>query len=163
MQIDVGILDFSKAFDKVSFDKVSYSKLVYKPEFYGITGNTLNWIKSFLCNRTQSVVVESSYSTPCSVTPGVPQGSVLGPVLFSTYINDIATDIHSQLRLFADDCLIYKTMRSVDDHHMLQEDLNTLASWATWNSTFPNVIYFKSQLIAIRVHLSTKLMTLHYS
>ena len=85
LQTDVGILDFSKA-----FDKVSHSKLVYKLEFYGITDNILNWIKSFLCNRTQSVVVESSYSTPWSVTPGVPQGSVLGPVLFSTYINDIA-------------------------------------------------------------------------
>jgi len=68
LQTDVGILDFSKA-----FDKVSHSKLVYKLEFYGITGSILNWIKSFLYNHTQSVVVEGSYSTPCSVTSGVPQ------------------------------------------------------------------------------------------
>ena len=62
---------------------------------------------------------------------------MLGPVLFLTYINDIATDIYSQLWLFADDCLIYRTIWSVDDHHILQEDLDTLASRArTFNMEF---------------------------
>ena len=152
LQTNVGILDFSKA-----FDKVSHSKLVHKLEFYGIIGSILNWIQSFLYNRTQSVVVEGSYSTQCSVTSGVPQGSVLGPVLFLTYINDIATDIHSQLRLFADDCLIYRTIRSVDDRHMLQEDLNTLASWASsFNMEF-NIP--KCNILQVTTHCNKSIFT----
>ena len=98
-QVDIGILDFSKA-----FDKVAHSRLVQKLEFYGIRGKPLQWINSFLSNRTQQVVVEGSYSTPCKVTSGVPQGSVLGPTLFLIYINDLVTDIQSTVRLFADDC-----------------------------------------------------------
>ena len=75
---------------------------------HGIRGNLLGWLKSFLGSRTQQIVVGGTYS-PCSaVTSGIPQrGSVLGPVLFLLYINDITTNIHSQLRLFADDCLVY--------------------------------------------------------
>ena len=131
LQTDVGILDFAKA-----FDKVSHTKLLYKLECYGITGNILYWIKSFLHRCTQQVSIEGSYSSPCFVTLGVPQGSVLGPLLFLININDISHSIHSQLRLFADDCLIYRTIHSRDDHYILQEDLNALTSWAaslTWS------------------------------
>ena len=105
LQTDIGILDFSKA-----FDKVSHSKLLHKLEYYGIRGNILDWIRSFLDNRTQQVVVEGSYSSSCSVTSGVPLGSVLGPALFLICINDISLNIQSQLRLFADDCLVYRTI-----------------------------------------------------
>ena len=85
--------------------------------FYGIRGELLQWLQSFLTNRTQKVIIDGKQSSPCSsVTSGVPQGSVLGPVLFLIYINDIVTNIHSQLRLFADDCLVYRPIYSPEDH-----------------------------------------------
>jgi len=89
LQVVMAILDFSKAFDKVSHTWI---------------GTLLNWIESFLSNRSEQVVVSGKYSAPSSVTSGVPQGSVLGPVLFLLYINDIETHVGSQMRLFADDC-----------------------------------------------------------
>ena len=106
LQINCGILDFAKA-----FDKVPHLRLLHKLEFYGIRGCLLNWIKSFLANRTQQVVVEGSVSSLCEVTSGVPQGSVLGLALFLIYINDITENINSQIRLFADDCLTNKLYR----------------------------------------------------
>ena len=121
-QVDIGILDFSKA-----FDKLAHSRLVQKLELYGIRGKPLQWIKSFLSNRVQQVVVEGSYSTPCNVTSGVPQGSVLGPTLFLIYINDLVTHIQSTVRLFADDCLIYRPIFTPTDHQILQEDLQKLS------------------------------------
>ena len=72
------------------------------------------------------MVVEGQHSTPCSVTSGVPQGSVLGPVIFLVYINDVSSNIHSELRLFSDDILIYKPIVSADNHDILQGDLSTL-------------------------------------
>ena len=120
-QVDVGILDLSMA-----FDKVPHKRLAIKLDYYGIRGNLLTWIQSFLENRTQLVVVEGHYSSLTTVTLGVPQGTVLGPTLFLVYINDISADILSQLRLFADDCLVYRPIYSNKDHERLQRDLNSL-------------------------------------
>ena len=97
-QTDIIFLDFSKAFDKISH-KLILSKLHY----YGIRNHTLSWIGAFLSNRTQTTVVHSSY---VEVTSGVPQGSVLGPMLFLLYINDINNVITSQIKLFADDSVL---------------------------------------------------------
>ena len=80
-QTDLILLDFSKA-----FDKVAHEKLLLKLHFYGIRGNTLNWIKDFLDNRSQSVLLNGSNSDSIPVSSGVPQGSVLGPILFLAYI-----------------------------------------------------------------------------
>ena len=112
LQVDVAVLDFSKA-----FDKVAHSRLVHKLEYYGVRGKLLIWLESFLNNRTQQVVVEGESSTPCEVLLGVPQGSVLGPVLVLIYINNISLNIHSELRLFTDDILIYRPIiKPVTDH-----------------------------------------------
>ena len=124
MQVDAAILVFSKA-----FDKVAHKHLIYKLDYYGIRGNLLKWLTLFLQNRSQEVVVEGINSSSCNVTLGVPQGSVyvLGPVLLLMYINDIGLSIHSEIRLFADDILLYHPTKTPDDH---AQNLDTLTKWA---------------------------------
>ena len=108
-----------------------------KLDYCGVRGKTFQWITSFLHNRSQQVVIEGTYSSPCKVTSGVPQGTVLGPTLFLLYINDLILNIQSTVRLFADDCLIYQPINSPNDHQLLQQDLNTLNTWAkTWQMKF---------------------------
>ena len=127
-QTDVILLDFSKA-----FDKVSHQHLSNKLSFYGIRGNTLGWINSFLSDRQQAVSVNGTHSSWVDVTSGVPQGSVLGPALFLLYINDINDHIKSKIKLFADDSIVYREIWSPEDHNILQQDLDTLAEWSkTW-------------------------------
>ena len=109
-QTDLILLDFSKA-----FDKDNHSKLILKLHSYDIRVSTLHWIQAFLSNRQQSVVVEGEDSDSVPVTSGVPQGSVIGPILFLTYTNDLPQDIVSQVRLFADDTAIYLTVESKTD------------------------------------------------
>ena len=106
-QIDLIILYFCKA-----FDKVPHQRLFLKLNQFGIKGNILRWIESFLTSHTQpEVVLEGATSNQVHVTSGFPQGTVLGPLLFLIYINDIENDIDSQIRLFADDCLLYRVIR----------------------------------------------------
>ena len=127
-QIDAILLDFAKAFDKVPHLRL-LSKLTY-----GITGNTQNWIKSFLSNRKQRVSVNGALSDITDVTSGVPQGSVLGPVFFLLYING---NIKSSIRLFADNSIIYRKISSKTDHEILQTDLNQLQTWSDkWQMEF---------------------------
>ena len=127
IQTDLIIMDFSKA-----FDKVSHRILLYKLQYYGISGQTLNWIKAFLStcsNRTQTVVIDGKSSSTVPVTSGDPQGTVLGPVLFRVYINDLPDYLtHSKLRLFADDSIIYTPIKSQSDCDKLQVDLDAAAS-----------------------------------
>ena len=131
-QVDMAILDFSKAFDKVSHQRLS-SKL----DFYGIRDDTKRWIDYFLSGRSQKVVVQDSSSNTSSVTSGVPQGTVLGPCLFLLYINDIDDNISSTVRLFADDCVIYRVIRSAADQLKLQQDLDKLVDWSqSWQMEF---------------------------
>ena len=112
-------------------------RLCCKLTHYGICGYTLIWIKELLTGRSQQLVVNGKYSDLAEVTSGVPQGSVLGPLLFICYINDIVYKISSTMRLYADDTLIYRNIHSEDDVSVLQSDLNTVLKWAEdWQMIF---------------------------
>lgn len=129
---DAIIFDFSKA-----FDVVPHQRLLSKLNSYGIGNGTLNWIGSFLCNRQQRVVIDGTASEWTPVLSGVPQGTVLGPLLFILYINDIIQGVNSNIRLFADDCILYREIHSIEDQIILQNDINTLHNWATkWHMKF---------------------------
>ena len=126
------ILDFSKA-----FDVVPHCRLVNKLSYYGIRDNTLTWITNWLAGRTQRVVVDGECSSESNVKSGVPQGTVLGPLMFILYINDIANNTGSSIRLFADDCVLYRVIRGAADAAQLQDDLSRLCGWAKdWQMLF---------------------------
>ena len=124
-QVGTFILDFEKAFDTPPHELLK-SKLFS----YGIGGTTLKWINAFLCFRQQRVVVNGVKSDWAPVVSGVPQGTVLGPLLFSLYINDISADIESEIRLFADDCVCYREIKEIEDTVKLQKDIDRFGSWA---------------------------------
>ena len=125
VQTDAILLDFSKA-----VDRVAHKHLLKKLEAIGVTGTTLGWILSFLADREQTVVLEGMSSDAKPVTSGVPQGTVLGPLLFLVYINDLPNCVNSStIRLFADDCLIYREIHSQQDTEYLQTDLDALQTW----------------------------------
>jgi len=131
-QCDVLLLDFCKAFDKVPF-----SRLFYKLYHYGIRGTLLIWIKNFLSNRSQRVILDNKQSSPTDVLSGVPQGTVLAPLLFLIFINDISVNVQSKIRLYADDVVLYRDIRSIEDCYVLQNDLDLLAQWSyKWQMMF---------------------------
>ncbi|MEW8548673.1 MAG: reverse transcriptase family protein, partial [Candidatus Thiodiazotropha sp.] len=131
-QTDLILLDFSKA-----FDKVAHEKLLSKLHYYGIRGNTLRWIKDFLDNRSQAVILNGSNSDSIPVSSGVPQGSVLGPILFLAYINDLPDQVRSRVRLFADDTAMYLALDIQGDSEILQKDLESLEKWEKlWDMSF---------------------------
>ena len=130
--IDCIYCDFKKA-----FDKVPHKRLLKKIEGYGIRGEILGWIKAFLSDRTLQVIVNGETSQCKEVTSGIPQGSVLGPLLFVIFINDLPTQVKSDLFLFADDTKIFRNIRSEDDRETLQKDINTMLEWANkWQLEF---------------------------
>jgi ribonuclease P/MRP protein subunit RPP40 len=106
--------------------------LIYKLEFYGIAGKLLIWIRGFLTDRSHRVVIDHCFSPNCSVKSGVPQGSVLGPLLFILYINDIDSVCcgHTKLQLFADDAKLYCNINIENDSISLQQSLDRLVNWA---------------------------------
>ena len=146
-QVDTFILDFEKAFDTPPHELLK-SKLFG----YGIGGKTLKWVDSFLCFRQQRVVVNGVKSDWAPVLSGVPKGTVLGPLLFSLYINDISSDIESEIRLFADDCVCYREIKDEKDTMKLQRDIDRLGSWARkWGMRFQPVKCNMMQLTRKRI------------
>ena len=121
---DAIFLDFRKA-----FDTVPRPKLIQKLKAYGINDQITQWIVSFLTCRSQRVVLDGVYSDEIDVTSGVPQGSVIGPILFLIYINDIVDNVKSNVRLFADDTLIYRKIQTTEDSSILQRDLDVISKW----------------------------------
>ena len=141
-QVDMLVLDFAKA-----FDTVAHQRLLTKAHHFGLRGPLHSWISSFLIGRTQSVIVDGASSSEANVISGVPQGTVLGPTLFLLFINDLAAQTSSTVRLFADDCVMYQQISSQGDCQSLQHDLDSLDAWSkTWlmqfNATKCNVIRF---------------------
>ena len=126
-------LDISKA-----FDKVWHEGLIHKLRSNGISGNLLLFFENYLSNRHQRVTLNGSESTWRSISAGVPQGSVLGPLLFLVYINDLTENIKSQMRLFADDSSIFTPVFDVQvTHEQLVEDLQTVSNWGyQWKMVF---------------------------
>ena len=127
---DAIFLDFAKAFDKVDH-KILYQKL----QNIGISGKLLDWIKSFLSSRKQVVSVDGFLSYVADVISGVPQGTVLGPLLFLIYINDIHKCVlNSTISSFADDTRIGKAISAHSDCHLLQQDLDNITRWSKLNN-----------------------------
>jgi len=123
--IDVLFLDYRKA-----FDSVSHRKLIEKLKNLGIQDKLLSWIEQFLTARTLKVGVRGSFSELIQVLSGVPQGSVLGPLLFLLFVNDLPDWIVSSLKMFADDTKLWREMRTESESSILQKDLNSLTDWS---------------------------------
>ena len=122
--VDTVFLDFRKA-----FDSVPHKRLLLKLERLGVSGNVLKWISSFLSNRQQRVVIKGQSSEWTDVSSGVPQGSVLGPLLLIMFVNDLPDEVKSYCKLFADDAKLYKNLQNFEDFETIQNDLNKLCQW----------------------------------
>ena len=118
--------DVSKA-----FDTVPHVPLLETLQNLNVNEYLLRWIKSYLLNRSQYVAVEGHDSSTLPVVSGVPQGSVLGPLLFISYINDVTSIVssESELNLFADDIALYRIIKSPADYHQLQIDIDSVSSF----------------------------------
>ena len=130
--VDSIYLDYRKAFDSVPFER-----LLAKLHAYGIRGKIHQWIRNILHNRKQTVVINTKPSDWVPVTSGIPQGSVLGPVLFLIYVNDLPDIVSSTVKLFADDTKIYRPIHYIQDQIIIQQDLNNIYKWSqVWQLPF---------------------------
>ena len=141
-------LDASAAFDRVWHDA-----LLFKLKQIGITGTLLRWLENYLTNRKQRVVINGKKSEWTHISAGVPQGSILGPLLFLIYVNDIINDIESEILLFADDTCIFEPVTDpIQSINKLNRDLEKLSSWAkqwlvNFNPTKTKFLVFSKKLI----------------
>ena len=156
-RVDAVYIDFAKA-----FDSVSHKKLIYKLRAYGFEYELLIWISSFLTDRSQSVCINSNISDFLPVTSGVPQGSVLGPLLFLIYINDITDCLHgiTKVKLFADDCKFYLS-RNINDKSIFNDLHESLVNFCEWSSDWQlNIAHHKCNVISFG---NMKIPTLNYA
>ena len=123
--VDVVYLDFQKA-----FDKVPHKRLILKLKSHGMVNNIINWIEQWLTDRRQRVVVDEEVSSWKSVLSGVPQGSVLGPILFLVYINDLEEGVTGKILKFADDTNLFTKTKKIGDKFFLQDDIDKLVKWS---------------------------------
>ncbi len=142
-------LDFKKAFDTVNHDR-----LIDKLSWYGIRGIAQLWFKNFLLERMQKTVFNSAESSSRLVECGVPQGSILGPLLYIIYVNDMQRVLsHCQISLYADDTALYIPGARCDEvESLLQQDLNRISRWLVSNKLFLNVGKSKSMLVGSKFH-----------
>ena len=147
--MDLGKPVCSVFFDvRKAFDSIPHATLVSKLQSLGLNDFILRWICDYLRGREQRVILNGVSSRPKSVLSGVPQGSVLGPLLFTIYINDLA-DLHlsSKLVLYADDILLYRSIETSADYNLIQEDVNNIEQWMVNNSLTLNTAKCKQMLI----------------
>ena len=161
LSVDLILLDFAKA-----FDKVSHEKLILKLKEYGISEILVRWVREFLSNRKQRVVIGDNSSCWEDVISGVPQGSVLGPLLFTIFINDLPRNIKSTAKLYADDCKLIGVIKDQSDTISLQNDINRLQEWAsTWQMSFNydkcKVMHFGKKNVNNIYEMRDKLGTTH--
>ena len=147
-------LDFAKA-----FDRVPHRRLISKLRCLGINGNLLAWIDDFLTNRKQAVTINNVISNQRHVTSGIPQGSVLGPILFIVYINDLPDQIKSFIKIFADDTKLFNTIANLRDISAIQQDLDALYNWSVkwqlgFNATKCKVIHYGSNNMEANYYLN---------
>lgn len=154
-QSDVIYLDFKKA-----FDSVSHNELLTKLWSFGLTGNLWKWFKAYLSFRSQQVILNSFLSDPLPVISGVPQGSILGPILFLIFVNDLPPSANfSKTFLFADDTKCLKKVSSPADSQLLQEDLHHLSHWCLkWNLRFN-----EKKCVVLRFCLKSPRILFNYS
>ena len=133
LEVRAVFLDISKA-----FDKVWHNGLIFKLKQNGVSGNLLKFFESYLHNRKQRVMINGSYSDYASIESGVPQGSVLGPLLFLVYINDLEKNIKSNVKFFADDTMLYSVVKDpLITAADLNHDLDSINQWAhQWKMEF---------------------------
>jgi len=130
--LDAIYLDFSKA-----FDSVPHHRLLMKLEGYGISGSVWSWIEDFLVLRNQRVIINGMKSKPAWVLSGIPQGSVLGPLLFILFVNDMPETVQSHIQMFADDTKIFREVNNPAESLLLQTDIEILEKWSsTWQLKF---------------------------
>ena len=124
-------LDLAKA-----FDSVSHQRLLLKLSQYGVSGKLLQWFESYLGGRGQQCLVHGFTSSRSPVPSGVPQGSILGPLLFLVYVNDLPPVIQNRIALFAGDSKCSSIIDSLQDCESLQKDLDSLHCWSdNWHLT----------------------------
>ena len=114
-----------------AFDTVPHKRLIYRLRMNGINPSILRWIEIFLTGRKQQVCVNGSMSKWADGTSGIPQGTVLGPIIFVIYINYLPNEIKSDIYMFADDTKVFRTIKTNDDQCILQDDLDELTVWFT--------------------------------
>nr|VZI51643.1 unnamed protein product [Spirometra erinaceieuropaei] len=124
-EVDVVYIDFRKA-----FDTVPHQRLLHKLSDIGIRGDLLNWIRAFLVGRKQRVCIGDDMSEWVNVTSGVPQGSVLGPLLFILYVNDSLQELDCGKIMFADDVKLWQVIKGPTDQTSLQDNLHRLQAWS---------------------------------
>ena len=122
--IDIIYTDFQKA-----FNSVSHKRLLSKIKSYGTEGNILNWTNTFLNNRRQRVLINGTCLEWKKVLSGVSQGSILGPILFVVYINNIIDNLNSQVYFFVDDMKLYRRIYNDTDYNVLRSDIDKIDQW----------------------------------
>ena len=130
--VDIVYLDIQKA-----FDKVPHQRLILKLKSHGMGNSIINWIEQWLTDRRQRVVVDGEVSSWKSVLSGVPQGSVLGPILFLVYIDDLEKGVTGNILKFADDTKLFRKAKEIGDKQKIQDDIDKLVRWSEkWQMLF---------------------------